>query len=59
MINRTPVRDRPGGSEEALSETPAGGRRNEWFQHTLYSRLNDKLDGAIVLIMHRVHASLP
>jgi hypothetical protein len=28
---------------------------NEWFDHTLYSRLNDKLAGAIVLIMHRLH----
>ena len=28
---------------------------NEWYDHTLYSRLNDKLTGAIVLIMHRLH----
>jgi hypothetical protein len=28
---------------------------NEWYDHTLYSRLNDKLSGAIVLIMHRSH----
>ena len=28
---------------------------NEWYDHTLYSRLNDKLSGAIVLIMHRLH----
>jgi len=28
---------------------------NEWFDHTLYSRLNDKLAGAIVVIMHRLH----
>jgi hypothetical protein len=28
---------------------------NDWFDHTLYSRLNDKLRGAIVLIMHRLH----
>jgi hypothetical protein len=28
---------------------------NEWCDHTLYSRLNDKLSGAIVLIMHRLH----
>jgi hypothetical protein len=31
---------------------------NEWYDHTLYSRLNDKLSGAIVLIMHRLHESL-
>jgi predicted phage terminase large subunit-like protein len=28
---------------------------NEWYDHTLYSRLNEKLSGAIVLIMHRLH----
>src|SRR5208337_2945525 len=46
--------DDPLKPEEALSQTQ---RRtaNEWFDHTLYSRLNDKLEGAIVLIMHRLH----
>jgi len=29
------------------------------FDHTLYSRLNDKIEGAIVLIMHRLRESLP
>ena len=28
---------------------------HEWYDHTLYSRLNDKLSGAIVRIMHRLH----
>jgi predicted phage terminase large subunit-like protein len=28
---------------------------NEWFDHTLYSRLNDKEKGSIILIMHRLH----
>ena len=28
---------------------------NAWYDHTLCSRLNDKLSGAIVLIMHRLH----
>src|SRR5439155_22779843 len=28
---------------------------NEWYDHTLYSRPNDKRSGAIVLIMHRLH----
>jgi len=28
---------------------------NEWYDHTLYSRLNDKLSGAIVVVMHRLH----
>ena len=32
---------------------------DEWYDHALYSRLNDKLSGAIVLIMHRLHESLP
>ena len=48
------VIDDPLKPEEALS---AAQRRtaNEWFDHTLYSRLNDKSAGAIVLIMHRLH----
>ena len=32
---------------------------NEWYDQTLYSRLNDKFSGAIVLVMHRLHESLP
>ena len=32
---------------------------DEWFDHTLYSRLNDKRRGGNVLIMHRLHESLP
>ena len=28
---------------------------NDWFSHTLYSRLNDKRSGAIVIIMQRLH----
>jgi hypothetical protein len=28
---------------------------NEWFVHTLYSRLNDKRSGVIVIIMQRLH----
>jgi predicted phage terminase large subunit-like protein len=28
---------------------------NDWFDHTLLSRLNDKRTGAIVIIMQRVH----
>jgi hypothetical protein len=28
---------------------------NEWYDHTLYSRLNEQLTGAIVLIMYRLH----
>jgi predicted phage terminase large subunit-like protein len=46
--------DDPLKPEEALSETQRRAA-NEWFDHTLYSRLNDKQEGAIVLIMHRLH----
>ena len=46
--------DDPLKPEEALSQTQRRAA-NEWFDHTLYSRLNDKLEGAIVLIMHRLH----
>ena len=28
---------------------------NDWFDHTLYSRLNDIRTAAIILIMHRLH----
>jgi len=52
------VIDDPLKPEEALPEAQRRAA-NEWFDHTLYSRLNDKLDGAIVLIMHRLHESLP
>ena len=46
--------DDPLKPEEALSETQ---RRNvnEWYDHTLYSRLNDKERGCIILIMQRLH----
>jgi predicted phage terminase large subunit-like protein len=46
--------DDPLKPEEALSDAHRQGA-NEWFDHTLYSRLNDKQQGAIVLIMHRLH----
>jgi hypothetical protein len=46
--------DDPLKPEEALSQTQRQAA-NDWFDHTLYSRLNDKLRGAIVLIMHRLH----
>jgi len=48
------VIDDPLKPEEALSQTQRQAA-NEWFDHTLYSRLNDKRKGAIVLIMHRLH----
>src|SRR5437764_5980994 len=46
--------DDPLKPEEALSQAHRQ-IANEWCDHTLYSRLNDKLAGAIVLIMHRLH----
>jgi hypothetical protein len=46
--------DDPLKPEEASSQAQRQ-TANEWFDHTLYSRLNDKLTGAIVLIMHRLH----
>jgi predicted phage terminase large subunit-like protein len=48
------VIDDPLKPEEALSEAR---RRtaNEWYDHTLYSRLNDKAKSAVVLVMHRLH----
>jgi hypothetical protein len=48
------VIDDPLKPEEALS-TAHRRAANEWFDHTLYSRLNDKEKGAIILIMHRLH----
>ena len=48
------ILDDPLKPEEALSETQ---RRavNEWYDHTLYSRLNDKRTGCIIIIMQRLH----
>ncbi|MBV8132032.1 MAG: hypothetical protein JO282_05895 [Alphaproteobacteria bacterium] len=48
------VIDDPLKPEEALSQAQRQAA-NEWYDHTLYSRLNEKLTGAIVLIMHRLH----
>src|SRR5271167_1588343 len=46
--------DDPLKPEEALSDAQRKAA-NEWFSHTLYSRLNDKRHGAIVIIMQRLH----
>src|SRR6202047_2171151 len=46
--------DDPLKPDEALSES----RRkavNEWYDHTLLSRLNDKAQGCIIIIMQRLH----
>jgi predicted phage terminase large subunit-like protein len=39
---------------EALSETQRNSV-NDWYDHTLVSRLNDKRTGCIILIMQRLH----
>lgn len=46
--------DDPLKPEEAVSEA-ARARVNEWYDNTLYSRLNDRRAGAIVIIMQRLH----
>jgi predicted phage terminase large subunit-like protein len=46
--------DDPLKPEEALSDARRQAA-NEWYDHTLYSRLNDKRHGAIVIIMQRLH----
>src|SRR5436853_3600136 len=46
--------DDPSKPEEALSEARRNAT-NDWFLNTLYSRLNDKCRGAIVIIMQRLH----
>jgi predicted phage terminase large subunit-like protein len=46
--------DDPLKPEEALSRAQRQAC-NEWFVHTLYSRLNDKRTGAIIIIMQRLH----
>jgi predicted phage terminase large subunit-like protein len=46
--------DDPLKPDEALSETQRNAV-NEWFDHTLYSRLNDKRTGCIIIIMQRLH----
>ena len=46
--------DDPLKPDEALSDTQRKAV-NDWFDHTLYSRLNNKKDGCIILIMQRLH----
>jgi predicted phage terminase large subunit-like protein len=46
--------DDPLKPDEALSDARRKDN-NEWYSHTLYSRLNDKRWGAIVIIMQRLH----
>jgi predicted phage terminase large subunit-like protein len=46
--------DDPVKPDEAMSEVQRNNA-NLWFDNTLYSRLNDKRTGAIVIIMQRLH----
>src|SRR5207248_6012981 len=46
--------DDPLKPDEALSEAQRTAA-NDWFDHTLYSRLNDKRTGVIIVIMQRLH----
>jgi predicted phage terminase large subunit-like protein len=46
--------DDPLKPEEALSDARRQGT-NEWYDNTLYSRLNDKRYGGIIVIMQRLH----
>jgi hypothetical protein len=48
------VIDDPLKPTDAMSESRRVAA-NEWFDGTLYSRLNDKTRGAIVIIMQRLH----
>jgi predicted phage terminase large subunit-like protein len=46
--------DDPLKPDEALSDTQRKAV-NEWYDHTLYTRLNNKQTGCIILIMQRLH----
>ncbi len=46
--------DDPLKADDAFSETKRSGV-NEWFHGTLYSRLDDKRTGAIIIVMQRLH----
>jgi len=46
--------DDPLKPDEAVSDTQRKAV-NEWFTHSLYSRLNDKRHGCIIIIMQRLH----
>jgi predicted phage terminase large subunit-like protein len=48
------VIDDPLKPDEALSETRRKGA-NEWIGHTVYSRLNDKRTGCMIIVMQRLH----
>ncbi len=50
----TIIIDDPLKPDEALSDSQRKAV-NDWFDHSLYSRLNDKKNGCIILVMQRLH----
>jgi predicted phage terminase large subunit-like protein len=46
--------DDPLKPDDALSDSQRK-LANDWFDHTLYSRLNDKRTGCIIVVMQRLH----
>jgi hypothetical protein len=46
--------DDPLKPDEAVSDTQRKAV-NDWYDHTLLSRLNNKRDGCIILIMQRLN----
>lgn len=46
--------DDPLKPDEAISDAQRQ-KANDWFDHTLYSRLNSKATGVIIVIMQRLH----
>ena len=46
--------DDPTKPEEALSDVERA-KSNLWARHTLFTRLNDKVNGKIILVMQRLH----
>jgi predicted phage terminase large subunit-like protein len=46
--------DDPLKPDEAVSQTQRQAV-NDWYDHTLYTRLNDKRTGCIIIIMQRLH----
>lgn len=49
------VIDDPINGLEAATSAPARRRVQEFYDGTLYSRLNDRLNGAIIIVMQRLH----
>ena len=46
--------DDPLKAQDAMSDA-IRGRANDWFSNTLVSRLDDKINGVIIVVMQRVH----